>query len=304
MKHIENQSSDHSILLLDTKPVQVKRKKRFLLDKRWIDKPGVEEVVRTAWESDCFGSPMFRVAFKIKRCRQWDRLQGHNSAAKIQKLKEEMEELKKQEGRRDWVKWTELKTQLDRAYKEEESYWSQKSRVQWLKDGDKNTSFFHASVMQRRRSNRIDQLDSLQGGVCAGKEEVLKEVSDYYENLFQSEDVGGWEAKLEGIPTTITAHMNSRIIRPVEDCEIKKATFSMNSNKAPGMDGMTPLFFQSFWHIIQDDICIAVKSFFQSSFMLKSYNHTLLSFIPKIQHPTNISQFRPISLCNIVYKII
>lgn len=133
---------------------------------------------------------------------------------------------------------------------------------------------------------------------------MVQEVTAFYNDFFTTEDSMGWESKLDGIQPSITDCMNSRLIRPVETSEIKKALFSMNPNKAPGMDGMIPLFFQSFWYILQHDICKAVQSFFQSNCMLKSWNHTLLSFIPKVQQLTKISQFRPISLCNVIYKII
>lgn len=69
VKHIERYSSYHSMLLLDTKPDMEKKKKRFYFDKRWVDKPGIEEVIRKAWEPEGIGSPMFKVGQKIKQCR-------------------------------------------------------------------------------------------------------------------------------------------------------------------------------------------------------------------------------------------
>lgn len=160
-----------------------------------------------------------------------------------------------------------------------------------MQEGDRNTRFFHASTIQRRKSNRIDTLEREAGGWCGSEEEVVDEISGYYSNLFTSVDASNWEDKLHGIPATVTEAMNSSLIKPVEDEEIRQAVFSMNPTKAPGMDGMTPLFFQAFWHIIQYDVCKAIKSFFLSSFLLKSFNHTLISFIPKSENPTKISQF-------------
>lgn len=69
VQHIDKQFSDHCMLLLDIKPELAKKKKRFYFDKRWVGKPGVEDVIRLVWESECFNSPMFKVATKIKRCR-------------------------------------------------------------------------------------------------------------------------------------------------------------------------------------------------------------------------------------------
>lgn len=69
VQHVARPTSDHCILILDTKPELRKQKRRFYFDKRWGEKPGVEEMVRKAWEAESIGSPMFKVASKIKRCR-------------------------------------------------------------------------------------------------------------------------------------------------------------------------------------------------------------------------------------------
>lgn len=70
----------------------------------------------------------------------------------------------------------------------------------------------------------------------------------------------------------------------------------MNPNKAPGPDGVTPNFFQKYWHIVDKDIFLAVQQFFPSGRLLKSFNHTLVSLIPKVSNAANIKQLRPISL--------
>ncbi|XP_027062993.2 uncharacterized protein [Coffea arabica] len=98
--------------------------------------------------------------------------------------------------------------------------------------------------------------------------------------------------------------MNAKLTKEVMEDEIREALFSMNPEKAPGQDGMSPLFFQKFWNFIKSDIIPAIKAFFHSGHMLKSVNHTVISLIPKILHPTNLKNFRPISLCSVLYKII
>ena len=91
-----------------------------------------------AWEVNYEGYPMHRLAAKIKACRvrilAWNREHNGNAAVKIQKIKVKMEHLAALGGQRDWSAWYNLKEQLDLAYQEEEKYWSQKSRVQWLKE--------------------------------------------------------------------------------------------------------------------------------------------------------------------------
>lgn len=80
----------------------------------------------------------------------------------IQKVKIEIEKMKESDGLWDGENRNKLKDQLDLAYREEEQYWSQKVRVQWLEEGDKIISFFNASVMQRKKCNRMDYMEKEQ----------------------------------------------------------------------------------------------------------------------------------------------
>lgn len=64
----------------------------------------------------------------------------------------------------------------------------------------------------------------------------MNEVAAFYSELFTSESSSSWEENLNGIPSTTSNLMNSRLVRPMDDNEVKKAIFSMTPNKALGMD--------------------------------------------------------------------
>ena len=63
-------------------------------------------------------------------------------------------------------------------------------------------------------------------------------------------------------------------------------------------------FFKKSWEVIGNDVCDAVKEFFQSSKLLGEVNSTLITLVPKIQQPNKVSDYRPIACCNMVYKCI
>ncbi|CAA7030770.1 unnamed protein product [Microthlaspi erraticum] len=98
--------------------------------------------------------------------------------------------------------------------------------------------------------------------------------------------------------------MNEALTKPVTENEVKIALFAMHPEKAPGPDGMTALFYQKFWDILKQDITKMVNDFLVEGTIVAGMNETNICLIPKKDKPQEMSQFRPISLCNVSYKII
>ena len=86
--------------------------------------------------------------------------------------------------------------------------------------------------------------------------------------------------------------------------EVRFALFQIYPSKAPGPDGMTAFFFQKFWQIVGADVTNAVLSCLNFGIILRNINNTHIALIPKTKDPELITQYRPISLCNVLYKII
>lgn len=83
--------------------------------------------------------------------------------------------------------------------------------------------------------------------------------------------------------------------------EIKHAMFLIADSKFPGSDGFTAEFYKIRWDLIGCDIITAIQGFFHNGFLLKAWNNTLLVMLHKVLNPTEVSQLRPISLCNTIY---
>jgi hypothetical protein len=188
-------------------------------------------------------------------------------------------------------------------FEREEIMARQRSRVEWLKEGDKNTSFFHARASARRRTNRIRFLLKDDGSKCEDQEGMQAMVLDYYQKLFSSEACTSMDAVLDAIPVKVNSEMNEALNQEYTNEEIKSALFQMGPTKAPGPDGFPAIFYQRHWDLLEQDICSAVRGFLAGEDIPEGFNDSIIVLIPKVNNPDSLSNFRPISLCNVVYKI-
>ena len=97
--------------------------------------------------------------------------------------------------------------------------------------------------------------------------------------------------------------MNSKLSFEFTHLEVKQAINQMAPLKAPGPDDMPPLFYQHYWNLIGDDISNTVLHYLNSGTLPKHLNHTFITLVLKKKNPVFASEFRPISLCNVLYKI-
>lgn len=74
--------------------------------------------------------------------------------------------------------------ELRLAHKQEEAYWKTKSRIHWLREGDKNTKFFHAQTVKRRRFNQIRGIEDSNGVWQENDKGICKAVTSYFSELF------------------------------------------------------------------------------------------------------------------------
>lgn len=98
--------------------------------------------------------------------------------------------------------------------------------------------------------------------------------------------------------------MNDALCKPFTDDEISDALFQIGPLKAPGPDGFPARFFQRNWEVLREEVIGAVRIFFDEGVMPEGVNNTSIVLIPKKDKPDELKDFRPISLCNVIYKIV
>ena len=174
----------------------------------------------------------------------------------------------------------------------------------WLAAGDKNTRFFHQFATQRRRTNSISGLFDENGRWCSAEEDITGIASHYFENIFCSSHPQRMQDTLDAVEPMVCDLWNQQLLVGFTAEEVRKALFDMHPSKAPGPDGMSSSFYQKFWHIVVPSVTSALLSVLNSNHLLQKINHTHIVLIPKKKNPNKMGDYRPISLCNVIYKII
>ena len=193
---------------------------------------------------------------------------------------------------------------LEETWRKEEMFWHQRSRVKWINFGDQNTRFFHLSTIHRSQRNIITMLKNESGQWVDDPVALNTLILNHFKSIYTSVGVRDFGDVLDVIKPVVTEHMNSSLEDIVVDNEIVRAVKQLGAYKSPGKDGFPGLFFKKYWPIVGNSVCNAVKQFFDTGVMPSSLNKTLVVLIPKIPAPEQVGHFRPISLCNFVYRII
>jgi hypothetical protein len=252
---------------------------------------------------------MVQVQEKINRCsimlKKWSRIQFGNVT---QKLKEKTDQLHRAEERsvlghgHDSV--ISIRKEVQELLIREEKMWRQRSRTSWLKEGDRNTKYFHSRASHRRRRNSLVFLRLENGDIVTDAEQIGTQFVNYYQELFTTVPLEGIDCFLEGIQPRVTAEMNRKLTCNFTELDVITAMKQMAPLKAPGPDGMPPIFYQSYWHVGGEDVIAAVLSCLNSGKIPVSLNHSYVTLIPKTNSPEKVTEYKPISLCNVVYKLI
>jgi len=156
----------------------------------------------------------------------------------------------------------------------------------------------------RRARNYIEALTDDEGVQQTEPGGITQTIVNYFSNLFPASSQYDMDDVINAASTRVTPEMNSKLCMAYTRDEIEKALKQMHPHKASRPDGMNPFFYQRFWDVIGDDVVAAVLAILNGHAIPPRFNHTFVALIPKEPCPTHISEFRPISLCNVAYKLV
>jgi hypothetical protein len=211
----------------------------------WLKEEGFVDKVKSWWYSFSFmGSPSYILAKKLSalkgEMKRWNREVFGNVGARNKAWAEELELLDRSEEVRRLSKEGKerrrlLASDLEASLLQEEISWRQKSRVQWLKEGDKCTKFFLQVASANRRNNSIESL-IVNGSPTSDPACIGEHVVNYYESLF-SESLS-WRLRFDNLEfDRLNGEEASSLEDPFEEREVREVIKGMDRDKAPGPDG-------------------------------------------------------------------
>ncbi|CAN1806221.1 Transposon TX1 uncharacterized 149 kDa protein [Linum perenne] len=274
--HKARTESDHCPILLQFESNGgTKGLRRFYYEKGWKEAEGYQSCVDQAWRRGVGTNENLKML--SKSLTSWKREAiGVNKdhivrlLAQLQNLNEQTSTPQVQEEERT------VRETLRRCWQIEECYWAQRARVKWLELGDKNTSFFHASTVQRRRRNTIRRLMNEDGSWLDEQDEMMQHVTDFYKNLFTEERRVVDYSVLQGLPQTVGDTRRASLDRPINEWEIKNAVFQLGPTKSPGPDGFPGCFYREHWTLVKDELIKEILDF-STTFKAPILTHVLFA---------------------------
>jgi hypothetical protein len=129
-------------------------------------------------------------------------------------------------------------------------------------------------------------------------------MSNHYRSLFTAQPATNLSKLLEHVQPRVTDYINDSLLSPFTEDEVFEALQNIGDLKAPGPDGMSAIFYRRFWEVVSDHVKNEVLQVLNGGPMLADWNNTTVVLVPKVKNPECMKDLRPISLCNVIYKIV
>jgi hypothetical protein len=192
--------------------------------------------------------------------QKWSKRRFGNILKELGKARKRLELLKINNA--DQREIRQASDQLQELLYREELLWLQRSRVTWLKEGDRNTKFFHQRAVWRARKNKIKRLKDSEGVWQDSPTDMERMATSYFQELFTRDPSLNSDDLIAMIPEKVTEAMNMDLCKDFTEEEISDALFQIGPLKAPGVDGFPARFYQRNWSTLKVEVINAVRLFF------------------------------------------
>ncbi|XP_042514311.1 uncharacterized protein LOC122088975 [Macadamia integrifolia] len=271
-------ASDHAPLMACSVSSIKPKNYPLRLNSFWMDHHQFLDVIKEAWHNNFSGSPPFILAQKLKALKpiikSWSREAFPNLDQEVITSKAELENIQRsieEDGLTEQLfdQEADAKTKYWKAMENQEKLWLQKSRVRWLKEGDRCSRFFHVMTRIKRSKNTIRCITTEDGVDISDRDQMGSYLAKFYETFHKKVDLEDHPQIFNCIPKILQDSDQVMLDAIPSEEEIKRVVWDLDPDSSPGPDGFTGVFFRKCWDIIHDDVYRAVKGFFFISILPK-----------------------------------
>ena len=180
-----------------------------------------------------------------------------------------------------------------------------RSKARWVESGEKNTKYF-AELEKRHFESRVIHRLKVNNKDIHNAKEILEEERKYYKQLYDKveSETSTHNFYPEDFEQKLTDDDSQKCEGAINENECVTALKSMKNNKSPGSDGITCEFYKIFWKTIGKYFINSINYSYEKGELNDLQKQSIISLIPKKDKElSNLSNWRPISLLNVDYKM-
>jgi hypothetical protein len=312
--------SNHAPILLLPSSQRQRPKKPFRFENWWLMEEDFQQTAQQSWHISAHRSFSHKIRFLAADLKKW-RAKKPKTSDQLQSTEDQiLSQQNLHPSNQNHTLLHSLHQQHQHLLAREESYHIQCFKKQWAIKGDRNTAFFHLAIIKRHHKNRISHLLNLDGSPSTTPTQISSTLLNYFQSIFSTSSPRPHpppnpshqhsqphnphqlsQPRPSGLPNTDST---SFTYSTPDLNEIHSIIKKMRSNAAPRPDGLNAAFYKASWNWVKQDLLHLVSDFYSEANLPKDINQTFLTLIPKKRNPSIPQDFRPISLCNVIYKLI
>ena len=190
-----------------------------------------------------------------------------------------------------------------------------RSKVKWLEKGERPTKYFFNLEKNNYEKKLVREVKLDNGEVKSKRNNIEKELEKFYSDMYTAsrvevtegvEERRSFEFFIDSVDIPKLSDEDQQLLeKDLTLEELKKAVSSFSDNKTPGEDGFTKEFYETFFDLIWIDLIKSYNAAFQNGSLSVSQRRGTITLIPKQdENLSELSNWRPISLLNVDYKIL
>eukprot|EP01018_Ginkgo_biloba_P022058 Gb_03022 [translate_table: standard] len=310
---------DHFLVVLELAEVGKRPSSPFKFIPGWLEEDEFVRLARDLWvpyNENLRESASLQFAANLKKLKQatigWAHTKKIKEAKELFEVESKLEVLYVSEGvgylsEESKAEMTTLEQRRRKLLDEKEAAWRLKSRALLLSKGDENSKVFHQHANHRKNVNTIWKINREDRVEVTNFEDLARAGVSHFGKIFKAEErvsIAEVVRLTSFFPSFVNEAENLSLLKEVSKEEVQAVLHSLQKEKRPGPDGWPVEFFMGFYDTVERDLLKVVEETRAHGKVLASFNTTFITLIPKADNPSSFEEYRPILLCNCIYKIV